>query len=56
MVADDLATFRLLPLLQEYSMSPLGYDEPICAVHAAAPRVPAKITAFIAHLRTFWPD
>ncbi len=56
MVADDLATCRLLPLLQEYSMSPLGYDEPICAVHAAAPRVPAKITAFIAHLRAFWPD
>ena len=26
------------------------------AERLAAPRVPAKITAFIAHLRAFWPD
>jgi DNA-binding transcriptional LysR family regulator len=56
MVADDLAAGRLVALLPGWRMSPLGYDEPICAVHAAAPRVPAKITAFIAHLRQGWPD
>ena len=56
MVSDDIAAGRLVALLGGWRMSPLGYDEPICAVHAAAPRVPAKITAFIAHLRQGWPD
>jgi DNA-binding transcriptional LysR family regulator len=51
MVAEDLAAGRLLALLQGWRLTPLGYHEPICAVHAAAPHVPAKITAFIAHLR-----
>jgi DNA-binding transcriptional LysR family regulator len=50
MVADDLAAGHLLPLLPAWRLTPLGYHAPICAVHAAAPHVPAKITAFIAHL------
>lgn len=50
MVGDDLAAGRLVALLPAWRLTPQGYHEPICAVHAAAPHVPAKITAFIAHL------
>lgn len=51
MVGPDLAAGRLLPCLPELRSWPVGYGAEIYAVHARAEFVPAKITAFVAHLR-----
>ena len=50
MVGQDLAAGRLVPLLPGWRLAPVGYDAAMVAVHAAAPQVPGKITAFVAHL------
>jgi DNA-binding transcriptional LysR family regulator len=51
MVARDIAAGRLVPLLEGARLHPAGYDEAVHAVHAATAHVPAKIAAFVAHLR-----
>lgn len=50
MVGHDVAAGRLIPLLPGWRLAPVGYDAAMVAVHAAAPHVPGKITAFVAHL------
>ena len=50
MVADDVETGKLQPCLPDIRAYPAGYQAEIYAVHARAEFVPAKITAFIAHL------
>lgn len=51
MVAADLRQGRLLRCLAETVCYPAGYREEIYAVHARSPMVPAKTTAFVAHLQ-----
>lgn len=51
LVGDDLATGRLRACLTDQPGHPAGYEAEIYAVHARADFVPAKITAFVEHLR-----
>ncbi|HWL80428.1 MAG TPA: LysR family transcriptional regulator [Roseomonas sp.] len=51
MVGSDLAAGRLVACLPEVAAHPAGFDAPIYAIHARAEPVPAKITAFLTHLR-----
>ncbi|MDJ0389072.1 LysR family transcriptional regulator [Roseomonas sp. E05] len=51
MVGADLAAGRLVACLPEIAAHPAGFDAPIYAIHARAEPVPAKVTAFVAHLR-----
>jgi DNA-binding transcriptional LysR family regulator len=53
LVARDLADGRLVPCLPELRAHPAGYQAEIYAVYARADSVPAKITAFVAHLRAY---
>ena len=50
MVGADVATGRLTPLLPGLPAWPDRYEAEIHAVHVRADRLPAKITAFVAHL------
>ncbi len=50
MVAGDVEAGRLQPCLPDQRAYPAGYQAEIYAVHARGAFVPAKITAFIAHL------
>ena len=50
MVGEDVAAGRLEPLLAGLPAWPERYRAEIHAVHARAERLPAKITAFVAHL------
>ena len=50
MVGHDVAAGRLTALLPGWRLAPAGYDAAMVAVHAAAPHVPGKISAFVAHL------
>lgn len=52
-VAADLRDGRLLRCLADTVCYPEGYREEIFAVHARSALVPAKTTAFVAHLRAF---
>jgi DNA-binding transcriptional LysR family regulator len=51
MVGEDVAAGRLTALLPGLPAWPERYQAEIHAVHARADRIPAKITAFVAHLR-----
>jgi DNA-binding transcriptional LysR family regulator len=51
MVGQDIAAGRLIACLAELPAYPAGYEAEIYAVHARAQPVPAKITAFVAHLQ-----
>jgi DNA-binding transcriptional LysR family regulator len=53
MVARDVAAGRLVACLAVRRAYPAGYQAEIYAVWARGEFVPAKITAFIAHLRAF---
>jgi len=52
MVGEDVAAGRLVACLALVPGWPLGYQQAIYAVHARAEFVPAKITAFVEHLRS----
>lgn len=51
MVGRDVSAGRLVACLQGHRAQPAGYQAAIHAVHTRDPAVPAKITAFVAHLR-----
>jgi DNA-binding transcriptional LysR family regulator len=51
MVGEDVAAGRLTALLPGLPAWPARYRAEIYAVHARADRLPAKIAAFVAHLR-----
>lgn len=51
MVAHDVAEGRLVACLPALRAYPAGYEAEIFAVHARGELVPAKITAFVDHLR-----
>jgi DNA-binding transcriptional LysR family regulator len=51
MVGHDVAAGRLVACLPALRAYPAGYEAGIYAVHARAEFLPAKITAFVAHLR-----
>ncbi len=51
MVGEDVAAGRLATLLAGLPAWPARYQAEIHAVHARADRLPAKIVAFVAHLR-----
>ena len=51
MVGHDVSAGRLVACLQAFRAYPVGYQAAIYAVHARGPAVPAKIAAFVAHLR-----
>lgn len=53
MVAADLRAGHLLRCLAGTACYPAGYREEIYAVHARSALVPAKTTAFVAHLQAF---
>ena len=50
-VGRDVSAGRLVARLPGHRSHPAGYQAAIYAVHARGPVVPAKITAFVAHLR-----
>jgi DNA-binding transcriptional LysR family regulator len=52
MVGQDVAAGRLVRCLERLRAYAAGYQAPIYAVHARTDFVPAKITAFVAHLQT----
>ena len=51
MVGRDVTAGRLVACLPGHRSYPAGYQAAIYAVHARGPIVPAKVTAFVAHLR-----
>lgn len=51
MVADEIAAGALVACLPELRAHPVGYQAEIYGVYARSAFVPAKITAFLAHLR-----
>ena len=51
MVGRDVSAGRLVACLPGHRAHPAGYQAAIYAVHARGPAVPAKVTAFVAHLR-----
>lgn len=51
MLAQDVAAGRLIVCLPEINAYPAPYQAEIYAVHARSEFVPAKITAFVEHLR-----
>ncbi len=51
MVGGDVAAGRLVACLPDIPAHPAGYEAEIYAVHARAAPIPAKITAFLAHLQ-----
>jgi DNA-binding transcriptional LysR family regulator len=51
MVGQDLAEGRLMACLRDFEAYPAGYQAEIYAVYARGDFVPAKITAFVGHLR-----
>lgn len=51
MVRHDVAAGRLVPCLPGCRAFPVGYQAEIYAVHARGGAVPAKVSAFVTHLR-----
>lgn len=56
MVGCDVSAGHLVACVPRHRAYPAGYQAAIYAVHARGPAVPAKVTAFVAHLRTALPS